>query len=93
LASQSGGDAQSPSQKPGFMEKSRKARQVHRKEVRQERLKKSIKVLGSMDPGAVSGGYVRGEVDKRERREAEEEERADSDVEGRLPGYLVGGLL
>ncbi|PVI08239.1 hypothetical protein DM02DRAFT_648296 [Periconia macrospinosa] len=43
---------------PGFVAKARDARRLHHKQQRQERLKKSIKVLGPTDPSVVSG-YVR----------------------------------
>ncbi|KAF2636374.1 hypothetical protein P280DRAFT_156710 [Massarina eburnea CBS 473.64] len=79
--------------KSGFVEKAREARRRHHKEARQERLKRSIKVLGPTDPGVVSG-YVKREV---ARREDSDEGRADSDVEGsvsgRLPGYLVASKI
>lgn len=67
--------------KPGLVEKAREARRRHNKEVRQERLKRSIRVLGPTDPG-VAAGYV-----KREGRQGE------VDDNGRMPGYMVSGPI
>lgn len=60
---------------PRFIEKAMEARKRRGKEARQERLKRSIKVLGPTDPGVVQGGYVRGRKGSGE---------GDSDVEGRV---------
>ncbi|KAF2186979.1 hypothetical protein K469DRAFT_686196 [Zopfia rhizophila CBS 207.26] len=48
--------------RPGFLEKAREARRKHNREVRQEKLKKSIRVLGPTDPSVV-GAYVKKEGD------------------------------
>ncbi|KAJ4287258.1 hypothetical protein N0V90_012656 [Kalmusia sp. IMI 367209] len=83
LKSRDGGEHRHHRYKPNFIEKAREARKRHNKEARQDRLKKSIKVLGPTDPRVVSG-YV-----KPERRISE----GDSDLEGRLPGYMIGDPL
>ncbi|KAJ4345746.1 uncharacterized protein N0V89_011881 [Didymosphaeria variabile] len=67
---------------PKFIEKAREARRRRLTEARQDRLKRSIKVLGPTDPGVAQAGYVKSE---------ERFEQSDSDLEGRLPGYMVGG--
>lgn len=67
---------------PRFIEKARESRRRRATEARQDRLKRSIKVLGPTDPGVAQAGYV---------REGGRFEQSDSDVEGRVPGYMVGG--
>ncbi|KAF1959337.1 hypothetical protein CC80DRAFT_585777 [Byssothecium circinans] len=92
-----GSSGSESSLRPSFLAKAKEARKRHYREARQERLKKSIKVLGPTDPGVVSG-YVSGGGG---RVSAEEDKgRADSDgdggvvggvgVRGRVPGYLTG---
>ncbi|KAF2750866.1 hypothetical protein M011DRAFT_464679 [Sporormia fimetaria CBS 119925] len=61
--------------------KMRDARRQHAQEVRHERLKKSIRVLGPIDPRAVDGHVVR------------EEGASQNNEGGRLPGYMVTGSL
>ncbi|KAL5385342.1 hypothetical protein DPSP01_004801 [Paraphaeosphaeria sporulosa] len=68
--------------RPNFIEKAKEARRRHLTEARQDKLKRSIKVLGPTDPGVAQAGYVKSEG---------RFERSDSDLGGRLPGYLVGG--
>lgn len=67
---------------PRFIEKAKESRRRRATEARQDRLKRSIKVLGPTDPGVAQAGYV---------REGGRFEQSDSDVEGRVPGYMVGG--
>ncbi|KAF2663021.1 hypothetical protein K491DRAFT_709666 [Lophiostoma macrostomum CBS 122681] len=80
----SSGDPDAAWRKPGFLEKAREARRRHNRQLRQQRLKNSIKVLGPTDPGVVAG-YV-----KRDERQAGQIEVGDN---GRLPGYLVSGSM
>ncbi|KAF2253236.1 hypothetical protein BU26DRAFT_515608 [Trematosphaeria pertusa] len=64
--------------RPSFIEKAKEARRRHNREARQERLKRSIRVLGPTDPGVVAG-YVRKNGTASE----------DSDVRGRLVAYVA----
>jgi hypothetical protein len=66
---------------PNFFEKAKEARRRRLTGARQDKLKRSIKVLGPTDPGVAQAGYVKSE-DMFERR--------DSDLEGSLPGYMIG---
>ncbi|KAF2442263.1 hypothetical protein P171DRAFT_445993 [Karstenula rhodostoma CBS 690.94] len=68
--------------RPNFLEKAKEARRRRLTEARQDKLKKSIKVLGPTDPGVVQAGYVKSET---------RFQRSTSDLKGRLPGYLMGG--
>ncbi|KAF1975639.1 hypothetical protein BU23DRAFT_65407 [Bimuria novae-zelandiae CBS 107.79] len=65
-----------------FIEKAKESRRRRATEVRQDKLKRSIKVLGPTDPGIAHSGYVKPE---------DRYEQGDSDLEGRLPGYLASG--
>jgi hypothetical protein len=70
----------------GIRDKARDARvawKKHQREVKQEKLKRSIRVLGTTDP-AVVGRYV-----KREGRISEDHGAGG----GRMPGYMVNGPL
>lgn len=67
----------------GFVEKAKQARRRLRRDARQDKLKKSIRVLGPTDPGVVAG-YV-----KRDGRVSD----GDSDLGSRLPGYMVSGPI
>ncbi|KAH7124118.1 hypothetical protein B0J11DRAFT_507147 [Dendryphion nanum] len=69
-------------QKPGFLEKARDARKRHNRDIRQKKLKDSIRVLGPTDPDVVAS-YV-----KREGRQGEEQGK---EIAGRLPGFMVSG--
>ncbi|KAL1603939.1 hypothetical protein SLS60_005531 [Paraconiothyrium brasiliense] len=75
-------DAEHHRYKPNFIEKAREARRRRLTEARQDRLKRSIKVLGPTDPGVAQAGYVKSE---------ERFAQCESDLEGRLPGYMAGG--
>ncbi|KAF2013331.1 hypothetical protein BU24DRAFT_493851 [Aaosphaeria arxii CBS 175.79] len=77
---QSSGDSASVRQKPGIFDKAMQARRRRSRELRQKRLKNSIKVLGPTDPHVVSG-YIRdsGQIN-------------NIDEGGRRPGYLVEGV-
>jgi hypothetical protein len=67
--------------KSGLIEKAKQARRKHSRDVRQERLKKSIRVVGPTDPGVLPG-HIREEVP------------VNFDGEPRrLPGYMVGGRI
>ncbi|KAF9736007.1 hypothetical protein PMIN06_002547 [Paraphaeosphaeria minitans] len=68
--------------RPNFIEKAKEARRRRLTEARQDKLKRSIRVLGPTDPGISQAGYVKSEG---------RFERSDSDLGGRLPGYLVRG--
>lgn len=68
--------------RPNFIAKAREARRRRLTEARQDKLKRSIKVLGPTDPGVAQAGYVKSE---------DRFERSDGDLEGRLPGYRIGG--
>lgn len=65
---------------PKFIEKAKESRRRRAMEARQDKLKRSIKVLGPTDPGVAQSGYV---------KSVERFEQSDSDVEGRVPGYMV----
>jgi hypothetical protein len=79
----SGKDNEEDHRKLGLIEKAKEARRRHNMLVRQEKLKKSIRVLGPTDPGVVAG-YVKRDGGKSH----------DSDVgERRLPGYMVSGPI
>ena len=84
----------------GFVEKALQVRRNHSKSVRQDRLKRSIRVLGPTDPGVV-GSYVR---DGRRESVVESgdagmnvgpsmESAVGTGGQGRLPGYMVGGSV
>jgi hypothetical protein len=79
----SSGDPDAAWRRPGFLEKAREARRRHNRQLRQQRLKNSIKVLGPTDPGVVVPGYV-----GRDGRQIGQVEIGEN---GRMPGYLVGG--
>lgn len=69
----------------GIFDKARDARDAwkrHQRDVKHEKLKSSIRVLGPTDP-SVTSGYV-----KREGRSSGED-----DIDGRMPGYMVTGPL
>ncbi|KAF2739184.1 hypothetical protein EJ04DRAFT_354603 [Polyplosphaeria fusca] len=62
--------------RPGFFERAREARSKHSQDVRKEKIKRSIKVLGPTDPG-VMGSYTKPEPVRGDNK--------------RLPGYMVSG--
>lgn len=67
---------------PNLIEKARQARKRRVMEARQDKLKRSIKVLGPTDPGIAQAGYVRSKS---------RYERNGGEREVRLPGYMVRG--
>lgn len=68
--------------RPHFIDRAMEARRRRLTEAKQDKLKKSIRVLGPTDPGIAQSGYIKSE---------DVLERSDSDVGGRLLGYLIGG--
>jgi len=76
----------------GIMNKARDMRDAwrrHQKEVKHDKLKQSIRVLGPTDLTAAATGYVKQE--RRRRGGGEGEGEGEGEESGRKPGYMVSG--